>query len=420
MATIQQAVVTKRRFQQMEHKSSPASRVPTFKLRYHSLRSVTSPEDQEQGRRRYCGVAPAKSIFEIGTDENVRDFLGRDDEGRRRKSTMVNKAIRETLENNPSDFAILNSGVVIVADGAEVDDGKKAVQLIEASIINGAQTKGVLEEYSAANPDDELPSVSFELLVSDDEDLIANISIARNFQNRVDDISIYGRHGLFDELETAMKRHDRSIILRKSETDFGEDFLDTEKLVQVLTVLAPETIDFPSAQRRGSRIETRYRTYAYRHRSRCLKDFAGVMEDPTRWKDAKRYFLSIAAAAWELYGRLKGEQAFSSLHKVKGEVVAGQKQVASDGVPDGIIFPMLSALSRFVVTTNGRSSIDIPSFFPWATLFTQAEMIFKTTANHNPQTMGKDTDCYVALQGVIEMYFAATKASSARRSTSRA
>jgi hypothetical protein len=322
---------------------------------------------------------------------------------------MVNKAIRETLENDRSNFAILNSGIVIVAQHADVDDNKKIVSLRGASIINGAQTKGVLEEFFAADPEEEAPSVSFELIVTDDEDLIASISIARNFQNRVNDISIYGRHGLFDDLEKVMRRQDRSVVLRKSETDFGDEFLDTEKLIQVLTVMAPEFVEFPSAQRRASRIEMRYRTYAYRHRSRCLKDFAEVMEDPTQWKGAKRYFLSVAPQAWALYHRLKGEQAFSGLHKVKGEVVGGQKQVATDGVPDGMIFPMLSALSRFVVTTSGVSTIEIPARFPWRTLFSQAAMIFKTTADHNPQTMGKNTDCYVALHGVIEMYFAATE-----------
>lgn len=403
----------------MERKSSSASKSPAFKLPYHSLRSVTAPEDQEQERRRYCGVAPADSFFPIDTDLNVRAFLGRDTDGTKRKATLVNKAIRQTLENNREDFAILNSGIVIVAASAEVDDSKKVVHLRGASVINGAQTKGVLEEFFA-DGDDEVPSVSFELIVTDDEDLIASISIARNYQNRVDDISIYGRHGLFDELEVVMRRHNRSLVLRKSETDFGDEFLDTEKLIQVLTVMAPESIDFPSAQRRASRVETQYRTYAYRHRSRCLKDFADVMEDPKTWKDAKRYFLSVAPEAWALYERLKGEQAFSSLHKVKGEVVAGQKQVASDGVPDGVVFPMLSALSRFIATENGRSSIDVPARFPWRTLFGQAQMIFKTTADHNPQTMGKSTDCYVALQGAIDMYFAATEATGGgRRSSAR-
>src|SRR3989338_6625250 len=96
--------------------------IPTVPLKYHSLRSVTSPEDQSLGRRRYCGVARADSIFQIETSENVRGFLGREDDGTKRKSTMVNLAIKGTLESSPSDFALLNSGVVIVAPQVEVED----------------------------------------------------------------------------------------------------------------------------------------------------------------------------------------------------------------------------------------------------------------------------------------------------------
>lgn len=384
--------------------------LPTkLRLLYHSLRSVTAPEDHQEGRRRYCGVAPADSLFPLDTNENVRAFLGRDADGGRRKSTLVNLAIRDTLENNRTDFPLLNSGVVIVAREAEIDDAKKTASLQGASIINGAQTKGVLEDFFADGEDGPFPSVNFELIVTDNDDLIGQISIARNYQNRVDDISIYGRQGRFDDLEKVMQETDSSVRLRKRETDFGEEFLDTEKLVQVVTVVAPEDVQLPSAMGRASRVETKYRTYAYRHRSRCLKDFAAVMDESKRWKQAYDYFLSIAPQAWALYHRLKSEQSFSSLKKVKGEIIAGRKTVAPDGVPDGIVFPMMSAFSRFVETSRGKSSLSIPRRFPWPTLFTQAEMIFKTTADHNPQTMGKNTDCYVALHGVIEMYFAATR-----------
>jgi hypothetical protein len=371
------------------------------------------------GQNLWRKLAPMNSQQQLARDVDVRhslpfsagiesqDCLYRGSISCHRKKAG---AIRETLENNRADFPILNSGVVIVAREAEVEDAKRQVLLQGASIINGAQTKGVLEDYFGSNPEDrEYPSVSFELIVADEPDLIANISIARNFQNRVDDLSIYGRHGLFDDLEKIMRKKDHKIVLRKRETDFGDEFLDTEKLVQVVTVLAPENVEFPSARRRVSRIETRYRTYAYRHRSRCLRDFADVMENPKEWKGAHQYFLTAAPDAWDLYNSLKGEQAFSSLQKVKGEVVAGRKQVLPDGVPDGIVFPMMSALSRFVETKDGKSAVTIPARFPWKALFAQAEMIFKTTADHNPQTMGKDTDCYVALHGVIEMYFAATQ-----------
>ncbi|HMH50733.1 MAG TPA: AIPR family protein, partial [Candidatus Acidoferrum sp.] len=72
-------------------------------------------------------MAPAESIFGIDTHENVRGFLGRDEEGLKRKSTLVNLAIRRTLENNKNDFALLNSGVVIVAEQARVDDHRETV-----------------------------------------------------------------------------------------------------------------------------------------------------------------------------------------------------------------------------------------------------------------------------------------------------
>src|SRR5262249_4297581 len=134
---------------------------------------------------------------------------------------------------------------------------------------------------------------------------------ARNYQNEVTNLSIFGRQERFDELETAMRARDRSIQLKKRETDFGPEFLDTEKLVQVLTAMSPTEIPLPSAEKRATKTpETIYRVYAYRHRSRCLTDFSEVMDDPKKWGIAHRFFLDVAADAWNLYKRFKGEQAF--------------------------------------------------------------------------------------------------------------
>src|SRR4029078_2840880 len=113
-------------------------------------------------------------------------------------------------------------------------------------IITGAQRSGVLREYFKDHGEDvDFPSVNFELIVCEDEDLIAEISIARNFQNKVADLSIYGRKELFDPIESALRRHDRTITVRKSETDFGDEYLDTEKLIQAITALMPSSIPVP-------------------------------------------------------------------------------------------------------------------------------------------------------------------------------
>lgn len=398
----------------MAAQASSGRSAPVY-LTYNTLRSVNSPEDNEAGRKRYCGVAPASSFFALDTEENVRAYLGRDESGSKRKSTKVNMAIRETLAEHREYFPLLNSGLVIVAHDAKVDDNSKPpkVALYSPSIINGAQTQGVLKDFFKERPDDtEFPSVNFELIVTDDDELIGDISIARNYQNEVSDLSIFGRLGRFAELQKAMKKLDPTITLRTSETDFGDEFLDTEKLIQVLTVIAPTEVPLPSAEKRKAKTpETIYRVYAYRHRSRCLTDFATVMDEPDEWPVAHRFFLDIAVDAWNLYRRFKGEQTFSRLQCVKGTEVNGRKRVNSDGVPDGIVFPMLSALSRFMQEHKGRWRLAVPPNFPWNTFF-QATILQETgSAKNNPQTMGKNADCYIALHGSIDMYFAMAGAS---------
>jgi hypothetical protein len=371
-----------------------------------------SQEDQEAGRKRYCGVAKASTLLDLPTDENVRSYLGRDEDGLKRKSPLVNMAIRKTIEEARDLFPLLNSGLVIVARSVNVDDAAKTAHLEGASIINGAQTRGVLEDYFKENCDDkDYPSVNFELIVTDDDGLIGDISISRNFQNRVADLSIYGRQGIFDDLESSMRKFDPTIKLRKRETDFSSDFIDTEKLVQVTTALIPKQVGLPSADKRRDKTpETIYRVYAYRHRSRCLKDFASVMNAPKEWKEAHAALLDLAVDAWTLYQRLRGEQSFSPLQCVKGVTKAGHKMVLPDGVPDGIVFPMLSALSRFVEETRQGWKLRIPKNFPWETLFAQARLYETTTAKSDPQRMGKSADCYIALHGSIDMFFAVTDA----------
>jgi hypothetical protein len=389
---------------------SPAPLGNRFKLNYQTLKSVSSSEDQEAKRRRYCGVIRADQLMGLSCSENVREYLGLDENGNKRKSTAVNLAIRETLANERDLFPMLNAGVVIVSGAVTVDDAKKETTLFNASIINGAQTKGVIEEFFKDNPDDtDYPSVNFELIViSDDDDsnLIGEISVARNFQNKVSPLSIYGTQGHFDELEKAMRRNDQSVTLRRRETDFSDDFIDTEKLIQIITALIPKEIAVPSSDPNKKSATTIYRVYAYSQRSRCLKDFAEIMEDPKLWSTTKEIFLDVAFEAWQLYQRLKGEQSFSRLECVKGSHEGGKKIVAHDGVPDGIVFPMLSALSRFVRKTKHGWLLDIPKNFPWKALFDQAYIQETTTAHHNPQTMGKSADCYIALHGSIDMFFA--------------
>ena len=213
-------------------------------LPFYSVRNITCPEDAANDRKTYMGYAPVRAIQDLPTDKDVRDYLleleGRD----RRTPTQVHKAILDTLKNTPDNFSVLNSGVVVVAHECTVDEKKKMLVLTNPSIINGAQTQGVIKDFFADVEGYEAdPHVKFEVIVTKDDNLIAEISIARNFQNDVMSLSIAGRRGQLDELEKAVQTVNPESRLQKSESQkFLDDYVKTERLLQVITALIPEEL----------------------------------------------------------------------------------------------------------------------------------------------------------------------------------
>src|SRR5690606_9129399 len=110
-------------------------------LQFDSFRNITSPQDKVHNRKLFCGQLPSEQILNLPTDENVRGYLVTAEGKQRRRQTSVHRAIRDTLDNNPHDFAVLNGGLVLVARDYEVDEAKKVMRLLNPSIINGAQTQ---------------------------------------------------------------------------------------------------------------------------------------------------------------------------------------------------------------------------------------------------------------------------------------
>ncbi|MEM7578422.1 MAG: AIPR family protein [Cyanobacteria bacterium P01_A01_bin.80] len=63
-------------------------------------------------------------------EKNVRRFLG--------KQRKVNKAIKETLEQEPENFGLYNNGVTIVVQ--DFEKASRGFELVEPYIVNGCQT----------------------------------------------------------------------------------------------------------------------------------------------------------------------------------------------------------------------------------------------------------------------------------------
>jgi hypothetical protein len=377
-----------------------------FVFKYYCLRNISSPEDGENGRKVFVGQAPIRSIIDLPTDENVREYL-LEAEGRiRRKPTQVHRAIKDTLENASDNFSVYNSGIVIVARECNIFDKERYIELFQPSIINGSQTQGIIKDHLkkelVSKAEEKDPThIKYEIIVTDEEGLIAETSIARNFQNDVMTISIAGRLGQLDELEKSLQEKKPGKKLRKSETKLSEDFIKTERLLQVITALAPEELWY-----KGREFN---KVYTYSQKTKCLREFQEIFEkakndsNPSQQKtfgELYQFYLDVAAQALDLYDLWKSHQDFRGT-RIRAIEREGRKITE---VPDGIVFPILASLSAFATKSHNGWEIKYPPLFSEKELIKAADSAYKEIANSNPNTMGKSRACYSSLYQITSIY----------------
>lgn len=379
-----------------------------FSFPYRTLRNISCPEDKAAKREVYFGQASGKSFLNLPNHRNVREYLT-DTPGKKRKTpTQINRAIAFTLETNPEDFPFLNTGITVVAHSVEIDDKAKEVTLIEPSIINGAQTQGELAEYYQSKIYNEiLPEdikVTFELIVTSDDDLINEISISRNFQNNVMAISIAGKRGLLKELDERFKKHHPGLFLKQSETDRDEYFVKTERVLQVITALMPSEL-WPIKKDK----ERPNKVFTYSQKAKCLRmytDTVTAAHDPNDQnhkvsKELYNFYLDLVGDAWTLYQSWKTHQGFrgSGLKCIKRNPNGSIKEV-----PDGMVFPIIASLSIFVTKSTKGWKLKIPEAFDDKQIIISAKTALMEIANSNPNTMGKNKSCYSQLSQITSIY----------------
>jgi hypothetical protein len=378
-------------------------------LPFYSVRNVSCPEDLENGRKVLFGSAPATAVLGLDTEQNVRDYLLEAEGKKHRRPTQVLRAIRETLDTEPHNFSVKNGGVTIVAHDYEINEKKKTMRLLNPSIINGSQTQGVLKDYykdmaeSGITPP--LIHVNFELIVTEDEKLIADTSISRNFQEDVMTISIAGRLGQLEELEYAVQRVYPEYKLRMSETQLSDDYIVTERLIQVMTALTPPELWMGKTAEDGNPLKT----HTYSAKTKCLRDFQEVFKrakdpnDPKREKynELYRFYLDIAPHAYTLHEKWKAHPEFKGLR-----VYAIKRDEAGNilEVPDGLVFPIFAALSAFAEKKSGEWKLVEPPSFTDKELIDTAVSVYRTVANSDPQKMGKSHACYFHLYQVTSLH----------------
>jgi hypothetical protein len=375
-------------------KARPAS----MSFPIHSIRNVSAPEDLAAARTVYVGHAPLSSILELPTDENVRGYLVEAEGKRKRSPTQVHVAIRETLAERPSYFSVLNGGITVVAKNCVVNADQRTVTLTEPSIINGSQTQGTVRDFRDNGNDIDGIHIKFELIITSDDDLIGDISIARNFQNDVASLSIAGRKGVLDNLEISFQKHFPNQRLQRSESErpnAENEIVQTEKVLQVLAALLPKELWWKSGEPN--------KTYTYSAKATCLKDFRAIFEGSqdanSQYAKVYQYYLDMVGPGWKIYLDWKQHQGFQG---------SGLRSIERNGreitdVPDGIIFPILSALSEFVEITSGTWTFIEPRGFQHEDLIEAAKIAYMRIANSKPELMGKNRACYAQTEQITAL-----------------
>ncbi len=127
-------------------------RTPSISL--HGIHGVLSPDkaDTEVATSivfarlidfiRYMEGDPFDMLF----NRNVRVAISL-------SQSPVNKAIRETFETNPGEFAFSNNGITMLCEGQSYDPGQKVLKLENPRVVNGSQTLHSIRDVPKPSPD---------------------------------------------------------------------------------------------------------------------------------------------------------------------------------------------------------------------------------------------------------------------------
>jgi hypothetical protein len=362
---------------------------------YQLIRTTTSPDEQSTGVQSYVANLPAEQILDLSTEDNLRGYIA---EYNPRKRNRVHDAIRETIETSPARLITRNGGVVITASAIQVDDKRKTIDLEDASIINGAQTQGEIKRYLAEFDDqggDTPFHVRAEIIVDPDPAEVVETAIARNTATPVKSVTQAGARGHLDDLVSSIQKVHPSLKVKMSETD--EDGLDPIRILQWTRLLMPLEV---SGNRTPSEL-----LRPYKNPAQCLADFSNWFEEKGKDNEKKaKYEFTVEMAPmavreysyWESHVEWNGHQLWGKTQK--GRAVKRDKKTKNiTWVSPGIVFPVMSAMSEFVVKDNGHWKLAKPSNFRPEDIIDWAIKQFRGH-NSDPMAMGRSDAAYEALK----------------------
>ena len=368
-----------------------ATNRPATKLVVKSIRNTTSDSEKSSGSYHYTAVFSVHETPKLNTDQNIRGYIG--ESGSR---NQVHKDIEETLTHQPERFCQLNSGFCITAKSIQIDNN--IVTLTGDSIIDGCQTYSEIKNFLAGlETDDDSSAMDYacdiraEIIVEKDDEIRTAISISRNRSNPVKIITENNALGKIDDLRKVMIDYNPEFTVVRSETD-KDSSINPQLLTQVIQAFLPVDLI------QGNKSETK----SYSSARVCLNQF-------TNWFDNKdtdehsnecyNFALKLAPQLWTEFNYWRNHEGWKgkglqAIYKTSGK---GPGKRSKNGewtdIANGIIFPMISALSCFVEKTSEGYVFNKPSDFDEDEHIRNAIEEFIDNG-YNPLHMGRNKASY--------------------------
>jgi hypothetical protein len=374
-------------------------------IRYQLIRNVTSTEEKSNDVQTFIANVPADQVIGLNTDANLRSYIA---EYSDRKRNGVHRAIETTIRNEPDRFINRNGGMTVACSAAEIDDTKKVAMLKNASLINGAQTQGeirrffaeVMDQGTKEIPEDLIFNIRLEINVDPDSVSITETAIARNSATAVKSISQAGARGHLDELAKAIETARPGMKIRRSETEI--EVLETHQILQYVRLLMPKEVSGNDSAAEQLR--------AYKNKAQCLADFSEWFLHKDSDASAKRKYeftVQMAPTALAEYESWLSHDAWNGQHiwedtKRDGRAVRRDKTGKIIWVAPGILFPLVGALSAFVVESKpGKWKLEKPPIFRPKELVQRTVNQFRAHGS-DPMMMGRSASAYDGIRTYTE------------------
>ena len=215
-----------------------------------------------------------------------------------------------------------------------------------------------------------------EINVDPDPASITETAIARNSATAVQSISQAGARGHLRELQTAIGAARPGQAIRTEETQV--DVIETHQLLQYSRLLMPRSVSGNDSASELLR--------PYKNKAQCLADFSAWFTSKDSDADAERKYrftVQIAPAAldeyeyWLSHESWNGQRIWTETKK-GGRAARRDKNGRVDWIAPGIMFPLMGALSAFVVEHKpGKWKLEKPRIFKPAELVARTVTQFR-------------------------------------------